>query len=101
MQSNNLKIGDLLSWDNIPANSLVEERYGVYFLVDKEKYEIVSHDGLIWERNLKWTRNSFDGARSNTPDFILIEMNLSGNESIEDLKKLVSEYEVTRILKTV
>ena len=36
MQLNNLKIGDLLSWDNIPAKSLVEERYGVYFLVDEE-----------------------------------------------------------------
>lgn len=101
MQSNNLKIGDLLSWDDIPANSLVEERYGVYFLVDEEKYEIVSHDGLTWERNLKWTRNSFDGARSNDPDFILIKMNLSGNESIEDLKKLVEKYETLRIPETV
>lgn len=97
----NFKIGDLLSWNDVPANSLVEERYGVYFLVGEEKYEIVSHDGLVWERNSKWTRNSFDGSRSNNPDFILIGINLSGNESIEDLKKLVEKYETRRILETV
>ena len=95
MQSNNLKIGDLLSWNDIPANSLVEERYGVYFLVGEEKYEIVSHDGIIWKRALKWNRNSLESVDYDDPDFILIGMNLSGNESIEDLKKLVIKYETT------
>lgn len=97
----NFKIGDLISWDDIPANSLVEERYGVYFLVGEEKYEIISHDGLIWERNLKWTRNSFDAAGIEDLDFILIGLNLVGNESLEDLKKLVEKYEITQISETV
>lgn len=83
-----IKIGDVVAWDNVPNGALVRDEQGWYALRLRTRYGVhVDPKGGEWL--CRWYRENITHARAT-----IVALGLTGQETADDLRRLAEAFEV-------
>jgi len=92
-----VKVGDVVAWDEVPDGALILEKDGFYSQRMNGRGRVAALKGYEWRAwgdDYEWRPDSWKWPHRDYECYVeIIALNLTGNETADDLRALAEAFE--------